>query len=74
MNEWIFIRHGHGIILFCARGTYVLLDADEAAQEAVARLKALLLEQGMLKRLIGLQGSIMIRTAAYSLLAVLCKR
>lgn len=48
--------------------------ADEAAQEVVTRLKALLLEQGMLKRLIGLQGSIVIRTAAYSLLAVLCKR
>jgi hypothetical protein len=48
--------------------------ADEAAREVVTRLKALLLEQGMLKRLIGLQGSIVIRTAAYSLLAVLCKR
>lgn len=34
----------------------------------------MLLEQGVLKGLTGLQGSIVIRTSTYSLLATMCKR
>lgn len=48
--------------------------ADEAAQEAVGTEMTLFLDQDMIKRLMGLKGSVLIRSCSYSLLSIICNR
>lgn len=48
--------------------------ADEAAQEAVGKAISIFLDQDMVKRLMGLKGSVLIRSCSYSLLSIICKR
>lgn len=51
-----------------------MIGADEAGKQAVVKLKALLLEDGLLKGLTGTQSPIVIRSSTYKLLALICKR
>ena len=50
------------------------VSADEAAQEAVGKVIAIFLDQDLVKRLMGLKGSVFIRSSSYSLLTIICKR
>ena len=48
--------------------------ADEAGQELVARVRAMLVAPGMLKRLMCSKSPIPVRSACCALIALLCKR
>ena len=48
--------------------------AGEAGDEIMARAKALLLQQGMLKKLICSKSAVPVRSACCALVALLCRR
>jgi len=52
----------------------LMICADEAGKQVVVKLKALLSEDGLLKRLTSNQSPIVIRSSTYKLLALICKR
>jgi hypothetical protein len=52
----------------------LLVRADEAGRDAVARAKEIVIDQGALKRLLSAKSPIAVRSACYSLIAFLSRR
>lgn len=48
--------------------------ADEAGQDTVGRVRSVLVQPGMLKKLLGSKSPIPVRSACCALIALLCKR
>lgn len=48
--------------------------ADEAGEDIVGRVRSVLVQPGMLKKLMGSKSPIPVRSACCALIALLCKR